>query len=70
MNKDNFEDFNNQITEKIKEQYQGIISDLGEAKITVSNVGISRPSWAWLNVANMIFFFRLEDGGFRPISGN
>ena len=30
MNKDNFEDFNNQITEKIKEQYQGIISDLGE----------------------------------------
>ena len=30
MNKDNFEDFNNQITEKIKEQYHRIISDLGE----------------------------------------
>jgi len=30
MNKDNFEDFNYQITEKIKKQYHGIISDLGE----------------------------------------
>ena len=30
MSKDYFEDFNNQITEKIKEHYQGIISDLGE----------------------------------------
>jgi GTP cyclohydrolase I len=30
MSKDNFEDFNNQITEKIKEQYHRIISDLGE----------------------------------------
>ena len=30
MSKDNFEDFNNQITEKIKKQYEGIISELGE----------------------------------------
>ena len=30
MSKDNFEGFNNKITERIKEQYQGIISDLGE----------------------------------------
>lgn len=30
MSKDNFEDFNNEITEKIKEQYKSIISDLGE----------------------------------------
>ena len=30
MSKDNFEGFNNKITERIKEKYQGIISDLGE----------------------------------------
>lgn len=30
MSKDNFEDFNNQITDKIKKLYEGIISELGE----------------------------------------